>query len=158
MFSTIFSGLTKLFILILIYTAQHNQMHSKLHVNKLSTYFSSPPTLSFWWVELGPHVRPFFLLPDRSSFLQTALRPQVLLPSVGVTGTQKKSVWNTHLYVFSHKEHSRFFHVFTLTSDCPQAGNDPRTGRRCSVLTPLSLPLVHTRRSLDCNLMFKAFR
>lgn len=48
-------------------------------------YFSSPPTRSFWWVELGPQVRPFFLLLDRSSFLHTALRPHVLLPSVGVT-------------------------------------------------------------------------
>lgn len=54
----------------------------------LCTYFSSPPALSFWWVELGPQVRPFFLLLDRSSFLHTALRPQVLLPSVGVTEVQ----------------------------------------------------------------------
>lgn len=54
----------------------------------LSTYFSSPPALSFWWVELGPQVRPFFLLLVRSSFLHTALRPQVLLPSVGVTELQ----------------------------------------------------------------------
>lgn len=54
----------------------------------LCTYFSSPPALSFWWVELGPQVRPFFLLLDRSSFLHTALRPQVLLPSVGVTEAQ----------------------------------------------------------------------
>lgn len=54
-------------------------------VRLLCTYFSSPPARSFWWVELGPQVRPFFLLLDRSSFLHTALRPQVLLPSVGVT-------------------------------------------------------------------------
>lgn len=58
---------------------------------RLCTYFSSPPALSFWWVELGPQVRPFFLLLVRSSFLHTALRPQVLLPSVGVTEVKKKS-------------------------------------------------------------------
>lgn len=58
-------------------------------VCSLCTYFSSPPALSFWWVELGPQVRPFFLLLVRSSFLHTALRPQVLLPSVGVTEGQR---------------------------------------------------------------------
>lgn len=58
-------------------------------VCRLHTYLSSPPTLSFWCVELGPQVRPFFLLLDRSSFLHTALRPHVLLPSVGVTGGQE---------------------------------------------------------------------
>lgn len=50
------------------------------------------------------------------------------------------------------------FQVFALTSYCPQSGYDPRAGRRGSALTPLSLPLVHTRRCLDCDLMLKAFR
>lgn len=73
--------------------------------NKLSTYFSSPPTRSFWRVELGPQVRPFFLLVDRSSFLHTALRPHVLLPSIGVTEQQQeKPIINSNLTLtFSHR-------------------------------------------------------
>lgn len=75
----------------------------------LCTYFSSPPALSFWWVELGPQVRPFFLLLDRSSFLHTALRPQVLLPSVGVTEVQgqkprepMQTIWRPYQMLHLH--------------------------------------------------------
>ena len=50
-------------------------------------YLSSPPILSFWCVELGPQVLPFFLQLTTSS-LHTAERPQVFLPSQGVTGSQ----------------------------------------------------------------------
>lgn len=127
--------------------------------NKLSTYFSSPPTRSFWRVELGPQVRPFFLLVDRSSFLHTALRPHVLLPSIGVTEQQQeKPIINSNLTLtFSHTLYEHF-RLFALTSYCPQSGYDPRAGRWGGALTPLSLPLVHTGRRLDCDLMLKAFR
>lgn len=50
-----------------------------------SLYLSSPPGLSLWRVELGPHVRPFFLAPTSSPFWAKALRPHVWLPSKGVT-------------------------------------------------------------------------
>lgn len=79
-------------------------------VCRLCTYFSSPPALSFWWVELGPQVRPFFLLLVRSSFLHTALRPQVLLPSVGVT--EVKKLREPHMEGFLCP-----FRMFALTSD-----------------------------------------
>lgn len=62
-------------------------------------YLSSPPTRSFCSVELGPHVRPFFLPPTSSSFLGGPLRLHVpllpllpgLLPpqSTGVTGPRE---------------------------------------------------------------------
>lgn len=43
-------------------------------------YLSSPPARSFCRVELGPHVRPFFLPPTSSSFFGGPLRPHVTLP------------------------------------------------------------------------------
>lgn len=123
-------------------------------VNKLCSYFSSPPTLSFWWVELGPQVRPFFLLVDRSSFLHTALRPHVLLPSLGVTEGQEEIPH--HMHCLLHRMLSDSW-VFVLTSYGSQSGYDPRAGRRGGALAPLSLPLVHTGRRLDGDLMLKAF-
>ena len=70
-------------------------------------YLSSPPSRSLWWVELGPQVRPFFLLAARSSFLQTALRPQVLLPSLGVTVQQKSVLVYTHAHAHTLSVRSR---------------------------------------------------
>lgn len=67
-------------------------------------YLSSPSACSFCRVELGPHVRPFFLPPTSSSFFGGPLRPQVPLPllplplllppppSIGVTGP-RKATW-----------------------------------------------------------------
>ena len=64
-------------------------------------YLSSPPARSFCRVELGPHVRPFFLPPISSSFFGGPLRPHVPLPplllpllpppppSTGVTGPRE---------------------------------------------------------------------
>lgn len=80
---------------------------------RLRTYFSSPPALSFWWVELGPQVRPFFLLLDRSSFLHTALRPQVLLPSVGVTEVQGEKPREPHMQSFFNV-HFRCLHLHLM--------------------------------------------
>lgn len=48
--------------------------------------------------------------------------------------------------------------MFALTSDGSQAGDDPRAGRRGGALAPLVLPLVHTGRRLNCDLMLKACR
>lgn len=117
-----------------------------------STYFSSPPTLSFWWVELGPQVRPFFLLLDRSSFLHTALRPHVLLPSVGVTGVAGQT---PHVSRTPPQVSFCFCETLALTSDGSQSGNDPRTGRGGGALAALRLPLVHLGRCLDGDLVLE---
>lgn len=132
----------------------HSLIHT-WHGNELWTYFSSPPTLSFWWVELGPQVRPFFLLVDRSSFLHTALRPHVLLPSIGVTEGQQEVLTLTSCHGGVGTLCS--FQALALTSNCPQSGNDPGAGRRGGALAPLRLPLVHAGRRLDRDLMLEAF-
>lgn len=44
-----------------------------------------------------------------------------------------------------------------LTSYCSQPGDDTWTGGWGGALAALSLPLVHTGRSLDCDLVLEAF-
>lgn len=44
-----------------------------------------------------------------------------------------------------------------LTSYCSQSGDDTWAGGWCGALAALSLSLVYTGRSLDCDLMLKAF-
>lgn len=72
-------------------------------VGSQGQYLSSPPARSFCRVELGPHVRPFFLPPTSSSFFGGPLRPHVPLPplllplllpppSTGVTGP-REATW-----------------------------------------------------------------
>lgn len=82
----------------------------KLELGDMSTYFSSPPTLSLWCVELGPQVRPFFLLVVRSSFLHTALRPHVLLPSLGVTRQENDEPYCMY-HILLYVEGKLFKHV-----------------------------------------------
>lgn len=90
----------------------------KFYKMTLSPYFSSPPTLSLWWVELGPQVRPFFLLAVRSSFLHTALRPHVLLPSLGVT-EKTRTVETFRKHVHTHNA-CLLLQIFVLTGKLKQ--------------------------------------